>query len=485
MAPAYHDVLTFVQHLAPTWRKTQHVVLARMIMALLERPCLCPTEIAREMPSDRQRNPERPLHGRQKRVDRFLSNRRLDEAILFSRWLTLSLRLGGDLPQAPDTPPLLPLLLDTTYFEPFAALFVSVPCGGRGLPIAYTTYHRRTLEACFPPDATWPTYDMLVCPPAPRRGQRVAARSAVPELWLSQNLIEEHLLDYVWSLMAPTLHAVVVADRGFARASLFRWFLSKGRFFVIRFDPTTWLTLPDGTAAAVETVLPVQRGHCLWLPHAHYGKEDLVPVAVLALWDEGQMEPWYLATNLDDPETVETAYRWRMRIEAGNRDDKSGVLLRQGGDQHRLSSVLHLHRMLLVLLCAHWLTALTGLQAFHDLSSAPASEQPAPSPSISLEHAPPNTPATAQLLDQGPASPPPVIPHRGQTPSLPPWMRRFAIRGWLSYVRLGLETLRTTDLTYLVHRMVCWLGIYLWRISPLWRPRQLRYRLTHWWPVPT
>ena len=64
-------------------------------------------------------------------------------------------------------------------------------------------------------------------------------------------------------------------------------------------------------------------------------------------------------------------------------------------------------------------------------------------------------------------------------------MRRFAVRGWLSYVRLGLETLRTTDLAYLVHRMVRWLGIYLWRLSPLWRLHQLRYRLTHWWPVPT
>ena len=480
MAPAYHDVLTFVQHLAPTWRKTQHVVLTQILLALLQRPRLSPTEIARGMPCESQRNPTRPLHGRQKRVDRFLSNPRLDEGIIFSHWLKLSLRFGADLPQASDVPPLLTLLLDTTYFEPFAALIVSVPCGGRGLPVAFTTYHRRTLEACFPLVDTLPTYDTVLCPPAPRQGRTASPSSAVAELWPSQNLIEEHLLDYVWSLLSPSSQAVVVADRGFARASLFRWFLSKKRLFVIRFDPTTWLLLPDGTAAAAETVLPIQPGQCLWLPHAHYGKKDQVPVAVLAVWDHGQKQPWYLAANLDDPQTVETAYRWRMRIESGNRDEKTGVLLREGGDDHRLSSVLHLQRLLLVLFCAHWLAALTGLQAYRDLAPA---ESNLPHPLPSLEHAAPNSPIACQLLDQGPAQPPPVIPHRGPTPELPPWMRRFAVRGWLSYVRLGLEVLRTQDLNRLVHRLARWLGIYFWPSSPLWRPAQLRYRLKHWWPV--
>ena len=82
----------------------------------------------------------------------------------------------------------------------------------------------------------------------------------------------------------------------------------------------------------------------------------------------------------------------------------------------------------------------------------------------------------------GRAVPPPVLPHRGPTPRLPQWLRRFATRGWLSYVRLGLEVLRAPDLRWLVRRVVRWLGHYLWTTTPLWRPWQRRYRQLHWWP---
>jgi hypothetical protein len=297
---------------------------------------------------------------------------------------------------------------------------------------------------------------------------------------LSQNLIEEQLLDYVWSFLTPTLRGVVVADRGFARASLFCRLGDLKRDFDIRFDASTWLHLPDGTAGPAEEVAPVRPGQRCWLPEAAYGKEERVPVAVLAVWDPSQKEPWYLATSLQDPDTTETLYRWRMRIECGNRDEKSGVILREGGDRHRLTAVLHLHRLLLANLCTHWLAALAGLQAYHDL---PASQPVSPG-AASLERALPNTTAV-DLLAQGPAQPPPVIPHRGPTPKLPAWMRPFAVRGHLSYVRLGMEILRAKDFALLVRRAVRWLAIYLWIWCPLWRPWQIRYRLQHWWPLPT
>lgn len=480
MAAEYCDVLTYVQSLAPTWRKTQQVVLAHLMGALQERPSLCATDISRALPAGPRASLRNPLHGRLKRLERFLSNPRLDEAAIFVRWLHLACRFGADLYQPADPSPLLPLLLDTTYFEPFAALIVSVPCGGRGLPIAFTTYHRQMLAACFPPRATWPTAGTAMCSPVPRRGQRGSVASSVVRLWPSQNLIEEHLLDYVWSFLTPALRGVVVADRGFARASLFRHLRGLERDFDIRFDPTTWLHLPDGTAGPAQEVAPVRPGQHCWLPEAAYGKEERVPVAVLAVWDTGQKEPWYLATSLQDPNATETLYRWRMRIECGNRDEKSGVILREGGDRHRLVSVLHLHRLLLANFCTQWLAALTGLQACHDLSAS----QPVSTGAASLEHALPNATAV-ELLAQGPAQPPPVIPHRGTTPKLPTWMRPFAVRGHLSYVRLGMEILRINDFALLVRRAVRWLAIYLWVWSPLWRPWQVCYRLKHWWPLPT
>jgi hypothetical protein len=160
--------------------------------------------------------------------------------------------------------------------------------------------------------------------------------------------------------------------------------------------------------------------------------------------------------------------------------------------------VRHLHRLLLANFCTQWLAALTGLQAYHDLPLsvearanktlagvpwAPASPNAAPAPTP-LEQALPND-KDVELLAQGPAQPPPVIPHRGPRPPLPAWMRRFAVRGHLSYVRLGLEILRALDLGSLVRQAVRWLAIYAWAWRPMWRPWQIRYRLQHCWPLPT
>ena len=74
MSAAYADLVSYVQHLAPTWRKTQHEGFAQLLAALLERPTLCLSELARAFP-----HPAQPLHGRLKRLTRLLGNPRLDE----------------------------------------------------------------------------------------------------------------------------------------------------------------------------------------------------------------------------------------------------------------------------------------------------------------------------------------------------------------------------------------------------------------------
>ena len=461
--PRYADVLIFVQHVAPTWRKPQQANLAHLVQALLERPTLCLSELARAFPA-----PDRPLHGRLKRLTRFLANPRLDELALPARWLVLSCRFGTDPPEQPHEHPLLPILLDTTYFEPFAALVAAVACGARALPIASTTYHRKALRAGLPRRTTWATRDL----PPRRRGCRGAP--ALPRAFRSQNLIEQELLDFVHSFLPTTLQPVVVADRGFARASLFTALPAHGWDFVIRFDATTWVSLTaEGPGQAAHTALAVRPSERRWIVGGTYHQQARVPVNLLAVWDAGQEEPWYLATSLPRADWAEQLYRWRMRIEQGNRDEKTGVLLRQGGDAHGLRNVLHLQRLLLALCTAQWLCALTGLQAYTDLDQ-PDGVDPA------LATAPP-TSTDPDLLEQGPGQPPPVVPHRGPRPKPAPWLRRFVARGPLSYVRLGLEVLRAPDLGVVLQRMVHWVGLYLWTYRPDWRPWHIRYRLRHWW----
>jgi hypothetical protein len=374
MSPAYAELLTYIQTLAPTWRKTQHVGFASLLGALLERPTLCETELARAWPEAAQ-----PLHGRLKRLTRLLANPRLDELALAQRWLKLSYHFSADAPTLADGRPLLPVLVDTTYFEPFACLLASVPCGSRGLPIALTTYHRTTLEACFPPEATWPTPHTAVPAPSHRRPPPPPA-AAVVEPWTSQNRIEEQLLRLVAQLVSPALRPVIVADRGFARAELFRSLLAQEQDFVIRIDAATHVQAnPFALPAPAAQVLACPPGERRWLPQGTYHSTERVPVHLLAVHDPGQAEPWYLATTLPEAAASELLYRWRMRLEATNRDLKTGVLLREGDDHHALTQPLHLHRLLLALAAAEWFCALAGLQAYQEFApAAPPTAAPPP-----------------------------------------------------------------------------------------------------------
>jgi hypothetical protein len=172
MAVSYNESLSFVQHIAPTWRKTQHVNLALLLSSLFECQTLCLSDLARAYPFQKQ-----PLHGRLKRLMRFLDNPNLDEAALFLRFLKLAYRFGENLPNAHA---MLPIIIDTTYFEPFALLVAAVPCGSRALPVAFTTYHRKQLKACFPPKHSRPHPNENPFPPRPTREHRNPPSALVP-----------------------------------------------------------------------------------------------------------------------------------------------------------------------------------------------------------------------------------------------------------------------------------------------------------------
>ena len=295
----YESLLTTVQHLTPTWRLTQQRMLAQLIRALVERPTLCLADLARALPA-----PAQPLHGRYKRLDRWLANPRLDELALAGRLLRLTGRFAVPSPLA-AAPTLQPILLDTTSFAPSAVLLATVPVGGRGLPIAWTTCHRTDLTTAFPPDRTWPRGEQPV--PARRRGDPVpvpAASQVRP--FLSQNAIEEYLLTLLCALVSPGWQPVIVADRGFARAGLFRWLQQRRRDFVIRFDTQTCIQrTPADLPQRVEQALGLRPGERRWLPDATYHAEERVPVAVLGVWEPGHDAPGDWATTRTAPEAGE------------------------------------------------------------------------------------------------------------------------------------------------------------------------------------
>lgn len=85
MTPSIAEVVTFVQHLAPTWRKELQQTCAEVLEAFWDRSCLCLSDLAQAPLA-----PEQSLHGRLKRLGRWLDNPHLDEWALLVRWVCLS-----------------------------------------------------------------------------------------------------------------------------------------------------------------------------------------------------------------------------------------------------------------------------------------------------------------------------------------------------------------------------------------------------------
>jgi hypothetical protein len=319
----YPLVLSFIKEIAPTWRKTEMSGLALLTQAIFRRRSLVLTELARAYPIPQQRKVDRPKHGllhRVKRVWRFVhSSVQWDESALMKRLTILSCSVC----RTPGL--LLPILVDLTYFDPYAVLSANIPSGGRALPIAWRTF-RRDLEG---------------------------------EGELSQNLIIRGVLRAMLDRLAKGIEAVIVADREFASADFFRFLKGQHTRFAIRVDAETWILHPNYTGAMGGIGLK-PGGRRIWLTGALYGKEEREPVNLLVLWEVGFKEPWLIASDLEDPKLVERLYRKRMKIEHGYRDWKHHLRLKGTA---KVKSAQHLAGLITAVVVLYWYLCLLGIRS--------------------------------------------------------------------------------------------------------------------------
>lgn len=316
----YPLLLTFIQELAPGWRTTSQVNLALLARAIYQRRSLRLTDLARTYPVAARRRVVQPKHGllhRVKRLWRFLHHPRLAVSEVQARLVRLSYTACT----VPDC--WLPILVDLTYFTPFAILAASIPHHGRALPLAWRAF-RRDLAG---------------------------------EAALSQNHLIEDCLRALRATIAPGVRPVVVADREFARAAFFRFLKADQTHFVIRVDAETWVQHPAFCGAMGQ--LGLRPGTSRWLPAATYGKEEREPINLLAVWGRGHQEPWLLASDLDDPRLIAQFYRKRMKIEHGFRDWKHHLRLK---GTLAVKTAQHLERLLLGVIVLYWYLCLLGVR---------------------------------------------------------------------------------------------------------------------------
>jgi hypothetical protein len=341
LLPWYYRVRNAINAAAPFLAPTQKTNLSLLVSAILKKRTLCLSELARAYPTPSRRRVAAPKHDllhRLKRLWRFTANERVDALAVQAALVphTVS-RLGF--------PRLVGLAVDWTMFDAtlpsgerirYQVLRVAVPRRGRALPLLQLAYDRDRL-------------------PAHR----------------SQNQLEQEAILAVVRALPRGVRPVLLADRGFARASFFAWLDAHGLDYVVRVNKKTCLTETDGRRWKLgeEGTRPGRLG---WAPNVRYalyhGRPTEVVLNVALCWKvsrsrarnprrEPPREPWYLATSLKDAKSAASWYWQRGWIEQSFKDAKS----RFGLARVRVRCPERLSRLLMALTVALTWLSLMGL----------------------------------------------------------------------------------------------------------------------------
>jgi len=194
---------------------------------------------------------------------------------------------------------------------------------------------------------------------------------AIPLLWAvyryedfyrSQNNIEYGLLRVLRTMIPESVQLVILADRGFGRTEMAKECQKLQFGYVIRIEPTVYIK-GHGFAGRLRD-FPIRPGQRCILHNVLYRKYKPVRQHVAVIWQPGQLEPWYLMTNLDKLPVgkLSKVFGRRMTIEQYFRDLKSkrngfGLRLTMIKDSDRLG------RFLLILAVAYILLVAIGLHA--------------------------------------------------------------------------------------------------------------------------
>jgi hypothetical protein len=330
--------------MAPTQKKN----LALLVSAILIKRSLCLSELARAYPIAANRRVSAPKHcllHRLKRLWRFTDNERVD-AMEVQRALighTIA-RLGH--------PRLLGLAMDWTMFDTtlpsgkkmrYQVLRIAVPRKGRAIPLMQLAYDRDDL-------------------PADK----------------SQNQLEQDALLAVIEALPSGVCPVVLADRGFHRASFIRFLQRHGLEYVVRLKKGSCLTEADGQRWKLGEE-KLERGELRYWAEVRYGLYHDRPrelyINVSLCWRISKSrareprrkqppEPWYLATSLQSAKAAVAWYWQRGWIEQSFKDSKG----RFGLSGVRVGCPRRLSRLLAALTIAlSWLT----LAALPEIGAVP------------------------------------------------------------------------------------------------------------------
>ncbi len=148
-------------------------------------------------------------------------------------------------------------------------------------------------------------------------------RRAIPIAWTWVKHVKGHstahkqaaLLSYVRSLLPPEISVFLVGDTEFGAVKVLKQLEDWCWYYVLRQKGSTLIQ-----AETSQVWLPFSKaienmGQSIWLGSGYLTKSHSHPVNLLAHWKVGEVDPWFLATNLPDKRMALAFYKRRMWIE--------------------------------------------------------------------------------------------------------------------------------------------------------------------------
>jgi len=305
-----NSVKGWVKKIFPSLRKTQAVNLALGIVGIVKSRSGLMSEMVREVPGA-----EKHKH-RLKRLWRFMSNPRIATGNLqlaWCKWVISAFVPGKYITVALDW---------TTLPGNVQCLMAAVPYARRAIPLLWVTTTYRAFKD-------------------------------------SQNRIEERLISSLNLIIPEDKRIILVADRGFGRASLVNFLIKLNILFTLRVKADVVIATKLGKKINLRK-LKIKSNQVKWFESISYRadrKVTRVNLAVTLAQVEGKKDdPWILVTNLRKAKTAIKYYRLRFDIEEWFKDLKHQL----GIDKLQTRNLGRVRRLVLTSSVAYGLLMLIG-----------------------------------------------------------------------------------------------------------------------------
>jgi hypothetical protein len=307
---SYNNVERFIKPVFSHLGVHQLRNLVLIVYGIMHSRSLECAEIVRHVPTQTNH------HHTKKRIHRFLDNENVDLSVLMKcccRFVAMMLLYSFSFRTY------LPVLVDITWVNGEKYLVAAIPFFYRSIPIAF------------------------------RRFTDEEIRSGT-----SQNLIEEAFFSWLKDALSG-YEVVIVADRGFRRASLLKYLRQLELHYVIRVCGNVWISTHENARMSGCRLQETRRKHSgilgdiklkagerIGIHNATYQKTLQVPTNLILGRLEAErakklmarriktkgskkkkLEAWYIATDLNDLNMAYCLYEKRMWIEEMFRDFKS------------------------------------------------------------------------------------------------------------------------------------------------------------------